>query len=45
MKCHLIQITEGIELINTHIDKFPKFEKFCDCGIDSFVSLDHEGEI
>ena len=45
MKCHLIQITEGIELINTHIDKFPKFEKFCDCGINSFVSLDHEEEI
>ena len=43
----LIQIvdSEGIELIDTHIDEFPKFEKFCDCGINSFVGLYREGGI
>jgi len=46
-KCLLIQIvdSEGIELIDTHIDEFPKSEKFCDCGIDSFISLYREGGI
>jgi len=45
MKCLLIQIVEGIELIDTHIDEFPKFEEFCDCGIDSFIGLYCEGGI
>ena len=47
MKHLLIQIidSEGIELIDTHIDEFPEFEKFCDCGINSFVGLYHEGGI
>ena len=45
MKCRLIQIAEGIELIDTHIDEFPEFEKFCCCSIDSFISLDREGGI
>ena len=44
-KCHLIQIAERIELLDTHIDEFPKFEKFCNCGINSFVGLDCEGGI
>jgi len=43
-KCLLIR-SEEIELIDTHIDKFPEFEKFCDCGIDSFISLYREGGI
>lgn len=47
MKRLLIPIidSEGIELIDTHIDEFPKFEKFCECSIDSFVGLYHEGGI
>ena len=45
MKHHLIQITEGIQLLDTHIDEFPEFEEFCDCSFNSFVSLDCEGGI